>query len=180
MEFKRFALMFPKEEIVTWAARYPLSWDEQALKAGKRILEGDYSRSNLEIIVRWKSERRLALIAENSDEEIADALHLALTAKEPRSAFAVLMGLRGVGTPMASSILTAIDQVRFTIIDYRALEALGAADRDTDMNFYLRYYFPECKQLASEAGVDLRTLDRALWSWSNRSETQLSTSLSVR
>jgi len=168
MTFKGFGLMFPKEEIVAWATHYPFEWDEEALQAGKNIREGDYSRSNLEIIVRWKSERRLALIAENSDDEIADALHLALQAKEPRSAFAVLIGLRGVGTPMASSILTAVDQVRFTIIDYRALEALGAADRDTDLNFYLHYYFPECQRLASESGVNLRTLDRALWSWSNR------------
>jgi len=167
MTFQGSRLMFPQDEIGHWAARYPQGWDEPALEAGSNIRDGDYSRENLEIIVRWKSERRVALIAENSDAEISEALQLARQAQEPRNAFAVLMGLRGVGTPMASAILTATDQEKYTVIDYRALEALGAPESDTNLGFYLRYYFPECKRLASEANVSLRMLDRALWSWSN-------------
>jgi hypothetical protein len=104
----------------------------------------------------------LALIAKNSADEIKDALRLALKAREPRSALAVLMGLRGVGTPMASAILTATDQERYTVIDYRALESFGASDQKTDLNFYIYHRFPECKRLASEAGVSLRILDRAI------------------
>jgi len=61
----------------------------KAFAAGLRIRGGDYSRLNLEKIVAWKSERRLALISENSDSEIADALRLAPCAEEPRSAVAV-------------------------------------------------------------------------------------------
>jgi len=158
-------------DIPYWATQYPaedLENDERAFAAGSRIRGGDYSRSNLEKIVAWKSERRLALISDNSDSEIADALHLALRAREPRSALAVLTGLRGVGTPMASAILTALDQEQYTVIDFRALEALGVADADADLEFYVRRYLPECKRLASEAGVSLRTLDRALWAWSKR------------
>jgi hypothetical protein len=52
----------------------------------------------------------------------------------------VLMGLSGVGLPMASAILTAIDQDRYTVIDYRALQALGASEVDPDLNFYLGNY----------------------------------------
>jgi hypothetical protein len=158
-------------DIPYWATQYPaedLENDERAFAAGSRIRGGDYRRSNLEEIVAWKSERRLALIGDNSDSEIADALRLALRAREPRSALAVLTGLRGVGTPMASAILTALDQERYTVIDFRALEALGVADADADLEFYVRRYLPECKRLASEAGVSLRTLDRALWAWSKR------------
>jgi len=80
----------------------------------------------------------------------------------------VLTGLRGVGTPMASAILTALDQEQYTVIDFRALEALGVANAQADLEFYIRHYLPECKRLASEAGVSLRTLDRALWAWSKR------------
>ena len=141
--------------------------NEEAFEAGKNIRNGDYTRSNLEIIIGWKSERRKGLIADNSDSEVADALRLALSATEPRSAFAVLIGLRGVAVPMASAILTAIDQDKYTISDYRAMDALGIPDADyTNLNFCLRQYFPECKRLAAEAGVRLRTLDKALWTWS--------------
>ena len=161
-----FRLMFPIIEINRWAKLYPDKYDKDALEAGQRIREGDYRRSNLETIVRWKSARPIKRIAQNSDLEISEALHLAVSAKQPRSAFAVLMGLCGVATPMASAILTAINQDKYTVIDYRALEALGVPDRDTNLNFYLKHYFPECERLRSEGRVSLRTLDRALWSWS--------------
>jgi hypothetical protein len=69
---------------------------------------------------------------------------------------------------MASAILTAIDQVKYTVIDYRALEALGVPGLDTNLNFYLKHYLPECERLRSKGHVSLRTLDKALWSWSRK------------
>jgi hypothetical protein len=74
---------------------------------------------------------------------------------------------------MASAILTATDQERYSVIDYRALESLGASDQKTDLNFYIYHYFPECKRLASETGVSLRILDRALWLWSNENQESI-------
>jgi hypothetical protein len=115
-------------DVPYWAAQYPavdLESDERAFAAGSRIRGGDYSRSNLEEIVAWKSERRLGLVNENSDSEIADALRLALCAEEPRSALAVLTGLRGVGIPMASAILTALDQQRYTVDRFPCPRGLG-------------------------------------------------------
>jgi hypothetical protein len=90
-----------------------------------------------------------------------------MMANEPGSAFGVLMGLNGVAVPMASAILTAIDQKKYTVVDYRALEALSLSDvAYYKLDFYLLDYFPECQRLAKEKKVDLRTLDRALWAWS--------------
>lgn len=170
MRSLNFQLMFPIETVQYWADRYAYrKADTRAFEAGKKIREGDYSRSNLQEIVNWKSERRKALIADNSDGEIRDALTLALLAKEPRSALAVLMGLSGVALPMASAILTAIDQDTYTIADYRAMEALGEPDADYyNLNMYLHDYLPMCRRLAAEAGVSLRTLDKALWTWSEK------------
>lgn len=152
-------------DLPNWAAQYPPD-DDIALDAGAKIIAGDYSRETLEIIARWKSPRRIELIGQNSKGEIAEALHTALNAKETRTAFAVLMGLCGVDVPMASAILTSIDQTRYTIIDWRALEALGVGDWPITLPFYLDRYFPECRRLAAVTGTDLRTIDRALWGWS--------------
>jgi len=167
-----FQLSFSIDKTEYWARQYPPKWDDDAIEAGRRIREGDYGQSNLEKIVVWKSERRLKLIGDNSGSEISDALRLAAVhAQEPRSAFAVLMGLQGVGVPMASAILTAMDQEKYTLVDWRAMEALGVPDADYyNLNFYLKYYFPECKRLAAGANVSLRTLDRALWAWSKKRE----------
>jgi len=158
------------DDISYWAKQYleyDQGADEKAFEAARRIHGGDWSRSNLEVIVAWKSRRRIRLIADNSDSEIADALQLALIAKEPRSAFGVLMGLSGIAVPMASAILTAIDQEKYTIIDYRAVEALSVPEIDySNLKFYLHHYLPACKRMARERNVDLRTFDRALWAWS--------------
>jgi hypothetical protein len=64
----------------------------------------------------------------------------------------VLLGLSGVGTPVASAILMAIDPVRYTLIDWQALEALGAPELDANLDCYLKLYFPECERLAKRPG----------------------------
>jgi hypothetical protein len=165
--FPGFTLQFPITDLRFCEKRYPNADDPAFLDAGKNIAAGDYSHKNLDVIVNWKSQRRAGLIASNTNDEISEALRIAVSAKEPRTAFAVLMGLSGVAVPMASAILTSIDQNRYTIIDWRGLEALGVREPVITLNFYLKHYFPECQRLAVDAGVNLRTVDRALWAWSS-------------
>ena len=127
---------------------------------------GDYTRSNIGRIFDWKTGGRgESRLQRNSDEEIADALRLAVSAKTERAADAVLLGLQGVLAPVASAILTAIDPERYTVIDFRALEALGSKSKDRSVNFYLAY-LTRCRQLAKAHHVALRDFDRALWQWS--------------
>ncbi len=76
-----------------------------------------------------------------------------------------MLGLQGVAVPVASAILTAIYPERYTVIDFRALEALGSKTTDRSVNFYLAY-LTHCRQLAKAHHVTLRALDRALWQWS--------------
>jgi hypothetical protein len=75
---------------------------------------------------------------------------------------AVLTGLIGVNVPVASAILTAIDQRRYTVIDFRALEGLGVKGIVVSINFYLEY-LRFCRRCAKLSKVSLRNLDRALW-----------------
>jgi hypothetical protein len=68
--------------------------------------------------------------------------------------------------PVASAILTTIDPERHTVIDFRALEALGCKSKDRTIDFYL-VYLEACQSLAKTHRVSLRKLDRALWQWSS-------------
>jgi hypothetical protein len=139
-----------------------------AFKAGAGIGCGDYSRERLKIIYEWKTGGRgKGRLAENSDEEISDALRLAVAARTARAAIAVLTGLYGVEVPVASAVLTAIDQEQYTVIDVRALESLGSKSPDRTVDFYL-VYLAYCQSKAKEWGISLRTLDRALWQWSKK------------
>jgi len=159
-------LQFDPSLISELAARYSFQEDAEALDAGERIRAGEYTRGNIAKIFEWKTNGRgRSRLEKNSDADITDTLYLATEAKTDRAAVAVLTGLNGVQVPVASAILTAIDPKRFTIIDFRALEALGVLQPVISINFYLEY-LEECRRLAGKNGVSLRTLDRALWQWS--------------
>jgi hypothetical protein len=163
-----FALQFDQGKLPVLIERYRSAEDNPALKAGADIRAGStYLRESVEAIFMWKTKGRgISRLRKNSDGEITDALTLATAAKTERAAVSVLCGLQGVDVPVASAILTAIDPERYTVIDFRALEALGNKSNDRTVNFYLAY-LDACRQLAQEHQVSLRDLDRALWQWSS-------------
>jgi hypothetical protein len=162
-----FDLQFDAACIPALARLYRPEQDDAALAAGARIRDGKGKRAELSAIFEWKTKGRgRSRLSANTDEEVADALSLAAAAKTTRSALAVLRGLRGVDVPVASAILTAINPDRYTIIDFRALAALGHDDSPPySADFYLAY-LEECRRLAEVHQVGLRDLDRALWQWS--------------
>jgi hypothetical protein len=161
-----FQLQFKPALIPKLTARYSDEKEREAFVAGRRIARGDHGRANLEAIFRWKTGGRgISRLARKTDEEIAEALRLAIEAETERAAIAVLCGLTGVEIPVASAILTAITPERYTIIDYRALEALGVENGYLSIEFYLTY-LSRCRELAKLNHVTLRELDRALWQWS--------------
>ena len=150
-----FELKPEERDLNTWAKKY---WEENpkefeleqaAFDAGKRILEkADFSAKNLENIVHWKSPRVVHHIGKNNPEKIETALQKAIDlSTSVQEAVSALSELCGVGVPMASAILTAIFPDRYTIIDFRALEALG--HRAVEVEFY-EEYLNRCQGLASD------------------------------
>jgi hypothetical protein len=148
--------------------------EKAAFEAGEAIRNGDYTLANLEAIVRWKSERVVHYLIANSNEKIKRALAVAASPEaSTEAAVQALLELHGVDIPVASAILAAIYPERYTVLDFRALEALGHARHD--VKFY-EEYLDFCKRLAESnivtaqsglpAPTPLRTLDRALWEWS--------------
>jgi hypothetical protein len=153
--------------------------EEAAFEAGEAIRGGEYTLPNLEIIVRWKSERMVHYLIGNSSENIKTALAVAASPQaSAEEAMNALIGLRGVDIAIASAILATIYPDRYAVLDYRSLEALGHARHD--VQFYAEYN-TSLKRLA-ECGVvkpqedlpaptALHALERALWQWS-RSRTE--------
>jgi hypothetical protein len=153
--------------------------EKAAFEAGDAIRNGDYSLANLEAIVRWKSERAVQVLIGNSNETIRRALALAASPESTtETAVNALTELHGIDIVLASAVLAAIFPERYTVLDFRTLEALGHARHD--VRFY-EEYLAFCKRLAESnivtpqselpAPTPLRTIDRALWEWS-RSHTE--------
>jgi hypothetical protein len=162
-----FQLQYNPADIQKLAAEYIATSgsDDPAMEdAGRRITSGDVSRANLEVICRWKSPRRIRLLDENTDAEIELALKRAMTAADVKEAVEALTPLAGVGVKTASAILTAIDPDRYTVLDFRALEALNVKDSG-DVDLYV-LYVEACRSMAKKYGVTMRDFDRANWQWS--------------
>jgi hypothetical protein len=164
------------EEYWQTSAEKDRELEKAAFEAGDAVRNGEHKLANLEAIVRWKSERTVHYLIRNSDEEISRALAVAASPESStESAMRALLELHGVDIPVASAILTAIFPERYTVLDFRALEALGYARRD--VRFY-EEYVAFCKRLAESnvvtpqselpAPTSLRTLERALWEWSRK------------
>ncbi|MGB7266038.1 MAG: hypothetical protein WBC92_11035 [Terracidiphilus sp.] len=181
-----FQLQPPETELQQLAEQYWQKAGEKdhelekaAFEAGEAIRNGDYSLASLEAIVRWKSERAVQYLIGNSSEKIRHVLAVAASHDATtEAAVKALLELHGVDLPVASAILAAIYPERYTVLDYRALEALGHARHD--VHFY-EEYLDFCKRLAESNIVrpqsdlpgptPLRALERALWEWS-RSHTE--------
>ncbi|MGH7014763.1 MAG: hypothetical protein ACREEL_11530 [Stellaceae bacterium] len=162
-----FNLRLTSDEIIQLRNEYvsdkkEMAREEAAFAAGRKIAAGDFSRVNLMPIIRWKSSRPTGLVGSNLDEDISDALRLAVDAKTPRSAVSVLCGLWGIDVSVASAILATIDPDRYTVIDVRALETLGVRKQSPTTDDYLDY-LAFCHASRAAHGVTLRNLDRALW-----------------
>ena len=176
-----FQLQAPELELQQLAEQY---WQEagererqlerDAYEAGEAIRGGEYTLPNLEIIVRWKSERVVHYLIGNSKQAITQALTIAAAPEtSTEDAVNALVGLRGIDIPIASAILAAIHPERYAVLDYRALEALGHARHD--VHFYAEYnaFFNrlvECGMMKPQqdlpAPTPLHALERALWQWS--------------
>ena len=146
-----------------------------AFEAGEAIRNGDFSLANLEAIVRWKSERAVQFLIGNSNEKIRRVLAIAAAPDaSTETAVKALLELHGVDITVASAILAAIYPERYTVLDFRVLEALGQPRHD--VHFY-EEYLAFCNRLAESnvvkpqnelpGATPLRTLDRALWEWSH-------------
>ena len=137
--------------------------ENAAFKSGKRIATGEIDPGLLDPIIDWKSSRpKTRIKTGNTPDELSEALRVAVSAKQVRTAVGVLCGLNGVDVAMASAILTAIKPDMYTVIDWRALNALGVEKSWLTVDDYLQY-LEFCKAKAAELEISLRDLDQALW-----------------
>jgi hypothetical protein len=85
---------------------------------------GAFDRAEFLAMCRWKSPRSSRLCAANSAARVRRAAREALSARSERRRMELLLGLRGVGVPTASAILTLVDPRRYGVLDIRAWQLL--------------------------------------------------------
>ena len=130
-------------------------------------------------IVAWKSNRTKTKVRRGLDDagkSVQELMSEVAQAETPKDKVEVLLEVWGIGLAMASAILTVCDPKKFTVLDYRAWETLGAASAKglperypATPDEYLDYC-QVCGRLAERVGMSLRDLDRALWAKSWRDD----------
>jgi hypothetical protein len=127
---------------------------------------GWYTRDEFLQVGEWKTPRIRSRAASNTESDIEAATREALASRDVLGAMEPLRRLRGVDWAVGSVLLHLAHRDAFPILDFRALEALGIQRPRWTGSALWRGYVEATRSLAISAGVDLRTLDRALWQWS--------------
>ena len=128
-------------------------------------------------IVTWKSNRSISKV--KNGLVTAKLTPPTLMAKvsacaSDRDRMVELDKVTGIGVPIASAILTVCYPNRFTILDYRAWEALFhfkmvmSQTMPNDIAGYFSIYLPVCRAMAIKQNMTLRELDKAMWGLSKR------------
>ena len=159
-----FELQFPIEEVPALAARFPIMDESSGLALGDAVrARGHYTRAEFIEICAWKTVRSRPKVAANSEPAVVDATGRALSTGDEATRISALLELIGVGVPTASTLLYFVYPRDYPILDVRALESLGVEPRSVyPVGFWLAY-LDACRTLARNAGVTIRTLDKALW-----------------
>ena len=159
-----FNLQFPAKEIESLASRFGYTDDARlrALGAAARA-RGHYTRQEFVEVCAWKTPRSRPKVASNSAAAVTTATGRALAAADEATRMSALLELTGVGVPTASVLLFFAFPDAYPILDVRALESLGVKPRSQyPVSFWLEY-LRVCRELARRHGVNIRTLDKALW-----------------
>ena len=159
-----FALRFPTDEIDALAARFPGGDDSRLHEVGVAVrARGYYTREEFIEVCGWKTVRSRPKVSGNTEAAVVRATGLALGTEDEAARMTALLELDGVGVPTASTLLYCAFPESYPILDIRALESLGVKPRSQyPLSFWLGY-LDACRELAQQAGVSLRTLDKALW-----------------
>jgi len=168
-----FELQFPREDLVALARRFPPTDDARYLASGAAArARGHYTRAEFTEVCGWKTVRSRPKVAINSERAVVDATGRAFATADEAARMAALLELEGVGVPTASTLLYFAFPDDYPILDVRALESLGVRPRSQYPVAFWLAYLAACRELAQRHGVDLRTLDKALWQHSKELDTR--------
>ena len=165
-----FTLRFDIAMIADLAGRFGDADDGMGPIARRARRDRSLSREDFLALCAWKSPRSRPRCERNDEAFVRAVTSAALTTTSERLRIEVLMLLEGVSWPTASAILHFGFRNRYPVLDYRAVWSLGVDGPPRYDYAFWAGYAGCCRTLAKTAGVDLRTLDKALWQYSKENQ----------
>ena len=166
-------LRFNLADVEKIALRYPVPDHERELIALKpEILGRGYlTKDELQKVAFWKAPRSAAHAGKNDEAYVVEITQCAFAAKCERIRIEVLTLLDGVSWPTASVILHLFHPDPYPILDFRVVWSLSL-EVPSQYTFWFWWLCVDfCRDTATQARVNMRTLDRALWQWSKENQS---------
>lgn len=171
-------LQFRESKILTWAEKYNILQKGEERKEEKALIglkseiqrAGCLNKSQLRRVAHWKAPRSAGYADRNEEDYVKEVSAWSFRANDERSRIEVLTLLDGVSWPSASVILHLFHEQPYPILDFRALWSVGL---DMPKQYSFSFWWPYvgfCRDVADRNGVDMRTLDRALWRFSKENQ----------
>ena len=165
-------LRLPKPDLSFFAARYQYPIQETTVLGLVETVakRGWMTKDDLRMVAQRKAPRSAGHVKNNSEEYVKEISAFALTATTERSRIEVLTNLDGVRWPTASVILHFFHKEPYPIMDFRALWSVSL---DVPAQYSFGFWWPYvefCRHLSKDTGLDMRTLDRALWQYSKEKQ----------
>lgn len=163
-----------RQIIIDYAEKYDSKYrfkdDSKIEKEMKECLaERNYlTREDFIKIGRWKSPRPTKHYESNSDDLVREVSQIAFGTKNEEIKIGILTLLNGCHYPLASVLLHFKYPSLYPIIDFRALWSLRGTEQKSirySYNFW-QEYVNEIRKISKDYDVDLRTIDKALWKYS--------------
>jgi hypothetical protein len=121
-------------------------------------------------VAHWKAPRSAGHVEKNGHDFVKEVSAFAFGAHDERARIESLTLLDGVSWPTASVILHLFHPDPYPILDFRALWSVGLS-MPNQYKFSIWWPYVEfCRGIAARNGVDMRTLDRALWQYSKENQ----------
>lgn len=165
-------LCFDPSEIQHYANLYDKDYDIPMERLTPKVKEQGYlTADDLLDLDEWKlpTRRNQHNIKKNDDIVVEELTRASFNASSEYDRIRFLRRLKGVSLAVGSAILHWFYPYAdlYPIWDFRALESVGFNKHDYP-NWRERWYayVNFCQKTAQDNGVDMRTLDRALWRYS--------------
>ena len=113
----------------------------------------------------WKSPRPKKHYENNDDLTVKRITRHSFATESEKERIECLLDLKGVGYPVASTILHFAFPERYPIMDFRVIKSLGLKQPKSYTFAFWDEYCCKIRKISKSTGADIRTIDKALWQY---------------
>jgi len=160
-----------KENILKYAQKYDRDYKEKGKKTEDEVKlllrkQRYLTRKNLITIGDWKAPRARRHYSNNRNHKVRKISKFSFSTRDEKARIESLDSLRGVGYPMASTILHFAFPEKYPIVDFRVLYSLWGLKPPIRYDFKLwERYCNKIRAIAKKYHLPMRMVDKALWKY---------------